>query len=316
MNPAKNLPLAARSRLLQKSNAKGFAILLGNWLMIAAFLVLPCLWPGPITVLISLIGLGGRQLGLAILMHDCSHRTLFADERLNDILGQWLCAAPVFVSLPGYRSYHLKHHQLAGSPDDPDIQNYLPYPVSRESLKRKLIRDLSGKTGFKLMLVILRMGFGFQAYELSYKSERRSIAPAQVFKEFRKNLLLPVIINTMMAVPFFMSGYGLTFCLWPLAWFTTYMAFSRIRNAAEHASVPDINSKDPLKNTRTTLVSWWERLTIAPNYVNFHLEHHLLPSVPGYRLAEMHALLKKTDGYRHAEVCRGYGEVFQKLLKH
>lgn len=31
-------------------------------------------------------------------------------------------------------------------------------------------------------------------------------------------------------------------------------------------------------NTRTVLVSWRERLTVAPDYVNYHFEHHLVPA--------------------------------------
>jgi hypothetical protein len=52
------------------------------------------------------------------------------------------------------------------------------------------------------------------------------------------------------------------------------MVITRIRNIAEHAVVPDAN--DPLRNTRTTRANFLERLFIAPYYVNYHLEHHLL----------------------------------------
>ena len=51
---------------------------------------------------------------------------------------------------------------------------------------------------------------------------------------------------------------------------------------AEHGMVPDVS--DPLRNTRTTLASWWERIVIAPNRVNFHLEHHLMMTVPHHNL--------------------------------
>ena len=38
--------------------------------------------------------------------------------------------------------------------------------------------------------------------------------------------------------------------------------------------VPD--ASEELLNTRTTRVRWWERFLLAPNFVNYHLEHHLL----------------------------------------
>jgi hypothetical protein len=40
--------------------------------------------------------------------------------------------------------------------------------------------------------------------------------------------------------------------------------------------VPKLLDTRPRKHARTMAVSWWERLTVAPNDVNFHLEHHLL----------------------------------------
>lgn len=56
------------------------------------------------------------------------------------------------------------------------------------------------------------------------------------------------------------------------------MVITRIRNIAEHAVVPD--SDDPLRNTRTTEVNLIERIFIAPYFVNYHLEHHLLFYIP------------------------------------
>ena len=62
--------------------------------------------------------------------------------------------------------------------------------------------------------------------------------------------------------------------LWLVPLLTWMMVITRIRNIAEHAVVPDAN--DPLRNTRTTKASLLERAFIAPYFVNYHLEHHLL----------------------------------------
>jgi fatty acid desaturase len=75
-----------------------------------------------------------------------------------------------------------------------------------------------------------------------------------------------------------------------VAWLTTHTAVTRIRFIAEHGMTPD--QGDPLRNTRTVLPSWWERLLIVPNRLNFHLEHHLLMTVPHYNLARLHRLLR------------------------
>jgi fatty acid desaturase len=46
-----------------------------------------------------------------------------------------------------------------------------------------------------------------------------------------------------------------------------------------------------LRNTRTTRAGFLERLFIAPYFVNYHLEHHLLFYVPCYNLPRVHRIL-------------------------
>ena len=65
-------------------------------------------------------------------------------------------------------------------------------------------------------------------------------------------------------------------------------------------------------NTRTTLASWWERLFIAPNRVNYHLEHHLLMTVPHYHLPRMHALLRERGVLDEACIERGYWGILRR----
>jgi hypothetical protein len=39
------------------------------------------MWPNLLTILLALFGIGARQLGLAVLMHEAAHRTLLADKK-------------------------------------------------------------------------------------------------------------------------------------------------------------------------------------------------------------------------------------------
>ncbi len=59
-----------------------------NWLMVAAIFAFVAQWTNPLTVLIALALLGGRQLAFAALMHDCGHRVCFANPLANSIMGQ------------------------------------------------------------------------------------------------------------------------------------------------------------------------------------------------------------------------------------
>jgi fatty acid desaturase len=97
--------------------------------------------------------------------------------------------------------------------------------------------------------------------------------------------------------------------LWLVPLLTWMMVITRIRNIAEHAVVPDSN--DPLRNTRTTEASLFERMFIAPYFVNYHLEHHLLFYVPCYNLPKLHCILMQGPHSARMEVQRGYLSVLR-----
>ena len=91
-------------------------------------------------------------------MHEAGHNTLFASRRLNQWVGQWLCALPTLNDVNAYATGHLDHHRLAGTAKDPDLPNYRAYPVDRQSFRRKVVRDLTGQTGAKLVTAIVHGG--------------------------------------------------------------------------------------------------------------------------------------------------------------
>jgi hypothetical protein len=97
--------------------------------------------------------------------------------------------------------------------------------------------------------------------------------------------------------------------LWLLPLLTWMMVVGRIRNIAEHAVVPD--SDDPLRNTRTTKAGFIERAFIAPYFVNYHLEHHLLMYVPCYNLPKVHAILMRGPHAARMEVQPNYLSVLR-----
>ena len=132
-----------------KSDFHAWRLVLGNWLAIAVIFAVAAAWPNPLSIVLAIVLLAGRQLGLSVLMHECGHRTLFRTAKLNDVIGQWLCALPVMNDQPSYARGHLEHHRKAGTHQDPDLPNYQAYPVSRQSFNVSSstsckIRSISG----------------------------------------------------------------------------------------------------------------------------------------------------------------------------
>ena len=295
MNAAKDLlSLEEKRRLGAKSNVVGLLLVLHAWGLILGSMALFAWWPNPFTFLLGAMVIGGRQLGLAILMHDAAHGLLFADRRLNDWVGSWLCAFPVFTSLSLYRPYHLQHHRFTQQAGDPDLGLSAPFPISRTSLRRKIVRDLTGQTAY------LRRG----------DQIRRALGPADAPLSVRLGRLWQrekgaLLVNAAMLVACSSAGYWWLYpALWLLPLATWYQFISRIRNIAEHAVVPD--NDDPLRNTRTTYANALMRLLVAPYWVNYHLEHHLFMFVPCWRLPEAHRLLLAAGRRNSMEIKPGY----------
>lgn len=280
--------------LLEMRDFRSWVSIATNWgLVFAAFGVVAA-WPHPVSVVAALFVIGARQLGFAVLMHEASHRSLLRDRRLNDWVGNWLCAYPIWSDLHPYRPYHLKHHARTGGPEDPDLGLVRPFPITGASLRRKIWRDLSGQTGRKFAKGAWSRTFG------RYREDPVARRAAQG------------VVATNLALLAILWGFGHpeVYLLWPAAWLTTHTLVTRIRSIAEHALTPD--PEDPLGNTRTTLARRWERLLLAPNRVNYHLEHHLLMTVPHYNLPRMHRLLRERGVLREACVDHGYWTVLRR----
>jgi fatty acid desaturase len=264
-----------------------------NWAIVGAAFALVAVKPNPATVLLALFVIGARQLGLAVLMHEAAHRTLLSNRAVNDWVGNWLCAYPIWSDTQPYRPYHLQHHAKNWTDADPDLPLATPFPVSRDSMWRKVWRDLSGQTGWKRARATLARDLG-----RSHGKVKRS------FEAGREALRPVVVTNLVLLAALTVAGHPALYLLWIGAWFTTYSLVMRIRSIAEHAMIPD--PADDLNNTRTTRARWWERLLIAPNYVNYHLEHHLLMTVPHYKLPRMHRMLRARGALDGACVETGY----------
>jgi fatty acid desaturase len=69
-------------------------------------------------------------------------------------------------------------------------------------------------------------------------------------------------------------------------------------------------SPSALSNTRTTKAGWIARALVAPINVNFHREHHLMASVPYFKLPKMHQILREKG---HVPEAPGYWEVMRLL---
>lgn len=301
------LTRAERKELERGDPLRAWWTVLSNWLGVFGAMALVAWAPNPLTIVLALFIIGARQLGMAVVMHEASHRTLFANRRLNDWVGNWLASYPVWTDPGPYRTYHLKHHAYTGLEGDPDLGLIAPFPITKSSFRRKVWRDLSGQTGIKQAIGVFKRDVGWNTGKLTQRDLSMSLGDRP---DVGWNKVAPVAItNGVLLLLLTLVGYPALYLLWVAAWLTTYRLVTRIRSIAEHSVTP--SRTDPLNNTRTTHANWLERFFLAPNRVNYHLEHHLLVSVPLHNLPRLHRIMRERGVLDGACLARGYPEVLK-----
>ncbi len=206
-------------------------------------------------------------------MHECVHRTAFANKRLNDVVG-WIAGVLSFYNSTFYSRYHKWHHRYTQLQDkDPELED--PKPTNIKEYFLEVI-------GFNWWMGKLR--FHFQSAtgtlpELPYISES---AREEVIRSVRLQLLVyltGIAISASVGQPWF-------FLYWliPLA---AGQPILRIILLSEHTGCS--NDDNYLTNTRTTYTIWPLRFLMWN--MPYHAEHHLYPSIPFHALPLAHDVL-------------------------
>lgn len=227
----------------------------------------------PAAWVVAFVLMGPVHARFAILMHEAAHKLLFTNKRANDIVGRWLAAYPALVPLELYRRSHFAHHRDEFGPDEPDLNLYEGYPITEASMKRKLVRDLRGSSGWKNLKVLLQAVRREQGFGIA-----RQIAVAQI------------------GVAIVLSVFGVALAGWiglltyPVFWLGTHLTVwrvvNRLRSIAEHGGME--RSKDRRRTTHHVEQSWLARFWIVPFNTGWHLAHHVDMGVPFRNLPALH----------------------------
>lgn len=303
--------------LTARSDAAGFAAVGFTWTAILALLALLA-WaatqPLPVAVpafIVAFTLLGGRHLALAILMHEASHGTLFRTKWLNDVFADWVCAKPVWNDVHKYRVHHLAHHAHTGRAGDTDLSLIAGLPCSRRALWRKFARDISGLTGLKFLAGRVLMDAEVINWTVA-TDIRRLEHPGwrwhHYLRAFARNAWKAGLAQLVLLGLAWAAGHAWLYGMFVLSYVTPFPLILRIRSMAEHACTEPV--ADMFRNTRTTRAGWLARMTVAPHHVNFHIEHHVMASVPFHRLPLMHRMLRERGA---VPAPPGYLDVLQQV---
>jgi fatty acid desaturase len=260
----------------------------------------------PAIVLVAML-----QHALFVLAHDAAHYRLFSDRRVNDAAGRAL-GALAGISMCTYRVVHRLHHNHLYGEADPDIALHGGYPRGRAYLLRKLATDLSGATAWKTY----RYFFGAPAANAATRVAQRPLddTPAALREDARRDRR--TVIAVQLALPLAALALGgplglLKYAvLWVLPAVTVLQAILRLRAIAEHGAPAGHDSA--LVAARSHAPGPLLRLALFPHHVGYHVEHHLYPAVPHYRLPALHAALRARGLLEGAEP-RPFGETWARV---
>jgi fatty acid desaturase len=258
----------------------------------------------PIFLPVVIMWIGARQHALAILMHEGTHYLLFKNRRLNAAVSELLLAWPLFITTRTYRGSHFAHHRHVNTEKDPDLMrkqssaSEWEFPTSWKALGAMLVKDVFGLNTRQLFSDFSDM---WEQQETTKKEPVDSYVVARI-------LYYVVVLS---AVTYF-RVWPAFLLLWVVPILTWLKMIMRVRSIAEHFA---IENDHVYTQSRTTLPSLLERVFVAPRNVNFHLEHHLYPSVPFFRLPRLHELLMKDAVYQSkAHVTSTYWGVLRECV--
>jgi fatty acid desaturase len=262
------------------------------WLASQSWWLLPLAW----------IGIASRMHAMAAMAHEAAHGVLFKNKFLNQLLGSLFFAFPILVSLKRYEAIHMLHHRKLFTESDPDRPIYDRYPVTKKRWHKYLLRDLTGRTLIKNL-------FYFVPFPKAVYPNHKDPIGHYPYKSDGVPLLLYWLV--ILAFVVWSGLLGPFLVLWVLPYCTLMQVLLRVRGALEHGNVKDKNEQ--FLNTRTVQDSPFVLFLMAPMGLNYHLEHHLYPTVPWYRLKLIHQKIRKQE--RATLLSSSYRKAIGELLQ-
>ncbi|WP_019499599.1 fatty acid desaturase family protein [Pseudanabaena sp. PCC 6802] len=299
------LPGAILRELARIDVGKTVAAIASEWLAIFGAIALCHFFWNPLLYAIAIPFVGGRQHALAVLQHDAAHFRLLPNKKWNDLVAEVFLAWPILLSNQYFREYHFLHHRHIGTTKDGNRAQYGTHTPDGELIPSWNFPK--SKIHFALWVLPRLSGIAGIIYIL------RSIHRLFTKGTLRYRLLNLLYYTSILGLILWFHGGQILLLYWFVPLSTWFVFTNLLRIAGEHSAIT--NSDEFYCLTRTTLPSWFDRLFIVPRHISYHLEHHLYPHIPFYRLPNLHAELMKDENFRQqAHVTRTYWQTLKELV--
>ena len=218
--------------------------------------------------------------GISLFTHEGVHGTLSLRPWWNRALSI-VCALPVLQNFSAYKVLHLKHHHHLGQEGDPDhYANYTSW------------------TWLEFAMHWGRLIIGYPAYIVAIPilGFRQGTSSARWWITLEVGLLALLITAAVLTLPPLWLIHG---WLIPMIVINTLV---NIRGMSQHTFLE--HQSDTVLGTRSILTNPVTAFFMCNE--NYHLEHHLYPTIPWYNLPRLHKALRAELVARGAPYIRSY----------
>lgn len=225
--------------------------------------------------------------GLVQLAHETWHGNLLPRRWHNTVAGT-LLGLVVGIAHGPLRHDHLAHHRYNRTERDPDAYN-----VGRRSFWPTALHYAIAALGLPLSVIYFNLLYPVQYYD----------RPALR----RHALVLLGYVAVHVIVWWWLADAGLVraaLLVWVVPVLLT-SPWNGLKSLADHYA----NDWRGTRYRTATTVRTHRLITYAWNGLNYHLDHHLFPRVPGYNLPALHARIRPALEARGAPLYDGYAKV-------
>ncbi len=234
------------------------------------------------TVVVCLIAT--RINALNVVMHEASHGFLARSRTVNDRLCNVTASWWMLHSVEEYRPTHRLHHRYLNSERDPDLVSYL-VPDTRGGFARLVLQDLTGVTAFRRARTLLRGG------DPDASGTRLSTATV-VGNLVGKAVAQVVVLGQFVVFQGWWTGLLLYAVFWLFPVLCLFPLILRLKTVAEHFD-PRLPLPDELWVARTSKAGRFQDHVVGAQ-MEYHFEHHVLPTIPFRGLKHLHRRLEET----------------------
>jgi fatty acid desaturase len=251
-----------------------------DWLVICfAIWISYCSWYFyPLTVIL----IGSHQRALATLLHEASHHTIAKNRTLNFIMGTFLSGYLIVQSMSSYRKSHVEeHHAHLGVPEkDPDYQF---------AISQGLYKQMDTKTFCWRYIIAPLLLFKMPQYLKSLLTNR--LLEQNYLEVFAMVAWWLIIIS----VSVLGNLWQYLILFWLIPYVTVFQIIGWFVELAEH--YPLMDNYVTLYMSRNRNSHFIERLLTGIHNENYHLVHHLFPSIPFWNIPKAHKILMQDPNY-------------------